>query len=170
MHQQCSKSATRGSTSRNGRHDRNLSGRLHVAHPAAGRAAQSLDDLGRRRRWLPAACAAHHDSAVRDRHAGRDVWATRQSHLLDRDDRSPTFDEPARRRRSAAHALQQYARCAILGAAQIAFVVHAPVVGWVFAGLAALAAAVALAGFCFGCFLFYQFKLNRARLFCSTTR
>ena len=37
----------------------------------------------------------------------------------------------------------------------------------IFAGLAALAAAVALAGFCFGCFLFYQFKLNRARLFGS---
>jgi len=58
----------------------------------------------------------------------------------------------------------------ILGAAQMAFVLHAPVAGWVFAGLAALAAAVALAGFCFGCFLFYQFKLNRARLFGSFSR
>jgi hypothetical protein len=58
----------------------------------------------------------------------------------------------------------------ILGAAQLAFVLHAPVAGWVFAGLAALAAAVALAGFCFGCFLFYQFKLNRARLFGSLLR
>ncbi|MGD0473932.1 MAG: DUF4395 domain-containing protein [Candidatus Velthaea sp.] len=56
----------------------------------------------------------------------------------------------------------------ILGLAQVAFVLHAPLVGWIFAGLAALAAAVALAGFCFGCFLFYQFKLNRARLFGST--
>ena len=53
----------------------------------------------------------------------------------------------------------------ILGVAQLAFVLHAPLVGWIFAGLAALAAAIALAGFCFGCFLFYQFKLNRARLF-----
>jgi hypothetical protein len=53
----------------------------------------------------------------------------------------------------------------ILGAAQIAFALQAPIVGWVFAGIAALAAAVALAGFCFGCFLFYQFKLNRSRLF-----
>jgi hypothetical protein len=53
----------------------------------------------------------------------------------------------------------------ILGAAQIAFAVHAPIVAWAFAGIAALAAAVALAGFCFGCFLFYQFKLNRSRLF-----
>jgi hypothetical protein len=58
----------------------------------------------------------------------------------------------------------------ILGAAQVAFVLHAPIAGWVFAGLAALAAAVALAGFCFGCFLFYQFKLNRARLFRSNTQ
>jgi hypothetical protein len=53
----------------------------------------------------------------------------------------------------------------VLGAAQIAFAAHAPVVAWVFAGIAALAAAVALAGFCFGCFLFYQFKLNRSRIF-----
>jgi hypothetical protein len=54
----------------------------------------------------------------------------------------------------------------ILGAAQLAFALHAPLVAWIFA---ALAAAIALAGFCFGCFLFYQFKLNRARLFGSTT-
>jgi hypothetical protein len=52
----------------------------------------------------------------------------------------------------------------ILGAAQIAFAAHAPIVAWIFAGIAALAAAVALAGFCFGCFLFYQFKLNAWRL------
>ena len=52
----------------------------------------------------------------------------------------------------------------ILGAAQIAFVAHAPIIAWAFAGLAALAAAIALAGFCFGCFLFYQFKLNRSRI------
>lgn len=52
-----------------------------------------------------------------------------------------------------------------LGIAQIAFALHAPLVGWIFAGFTALAAAVALAGFCFGCFLFYQFKLNRYRLF-----
>ena len=37
-------------------------------------------------------------------------------------------------------------------------------------GLAALAAAIALAGFCFGCFLFYQFKLKRARLFGTPMR
>jgi hypothetical protein len=52
-----------------------------------------------------------------------------------------------------------------LGTAQLAFVLHAPRVAWPVAGLAALAAAIALAGFCFGCFLFYHFKLNQARLF-----
>jgi hypothetical protein len=52
-----------------------------------------------------------------------------------------------------------------LGLAQLGFFFHTPVVGWILAGFTALAAAVALAGFCFGCFLFYQFKLNRARLF-----
>jgi hypothetical protein len=56
-----------------------------------------------------------------------------------------------------------------LGAAQIAYVLHAPLVGWICTAFVALAAAVALAGFCVGCFLFYQFKLNRARLFGSTS-
>lgn len=51
----------------------------------------------------------------------------------------------------------------MLGCAQIAFLLRAPVAGWVFAGLCALAAAVALAGFCVGCFLFYQLKLNLRR-------
>jgi len=32
-----------------------------------------------------------------------------------------------------------------------------------------LDAAIALAGFCVGCFLFYQFKLNRSRIFGSPT-
>lgn len=54
-----------------------------------------------------------------------------------------------------------------LGVAQLAFALHAPLVGWIFAGFTALAAVVALAGFCFGCYLFYQFKLNRSRLFGS---
>lgn len=51
----------------------------------------------------------------------------------------------------------------MLGLAQIAFLLRAPVVGWVLAGACALAAAVALAGFCVGCFLFYQLKLNLRR-------
>jgi hypothetical protein len=57
-----------------------------------------------------------------------------------------------------------------LGIAQLAFVLHASLVAWIVAGLAAFAAAVALAGICFGCFLFYHFKLNHARLFGFGTR
>jgi len=53
----------------------------------------------------------------------------------------------------------------MLAIAQLGFLAGLPLVGWAFAGLTALAAAVALAGFCAGCFLFYQFKLNRSRLF-----
>lgn len=53
----------------------------------------------------------------------------------------------------------------LLGLAQLAFVLGAPVVGWVVAGMVAVAASIALAGFCVGCFLFYQFKLQRVRLF-----
>ena len=52
----------------------------------------------------------------------------------------------------------------LLGAAQIAFISGAPLVGWIFSGVVAVAAAVALGGFCFGCFLFYQFNLQRFRL------
>jgi hypothetical protein len=53
---------------------------------------------------------------------------------------------------------------ALLGLAQVAFLLGAPLVGWVLAGLVAVAAAVALAGFCVGCFIYYQFKLNRYRV------
>ncbi len=53
----------------------------------------------------------------------------------------------------------------LLGGAQIAFLLHAPLAGWILSGTVAVAAAVALAGFCFGCFLFYQFNLQRFRLF-----
>ncbi len=54
-----------------------------------------------------------------------------------------------------------------LGFAQIAFAVSQPVLGWIFAGMVALASGVALSGFCVGCFLYYQFKLQRYRLFKS---
>ena len=54
---------------------------------------------------------------------------------------------------------------ALLGGAQIAFVLKLPVLGWGLALTVAVAAGVALAGFCLGCFLYYQFKLNRRRLF-----
>jgi len=49
----------------------------------------------------------------------------------------------------------------MLGGSQLAFLLGAPLVGWAFAILTAVAAAVALAGFCFGCFLYYQFKSRR---------
>jgi len=53
----------------------------------------------------------------------------------------------------------------LLGGAQIAFLLGAPLAGWILSGTVAVAATVALAGFCFGCFLFYQFNLQRFRLF-----
>ncbi|HEY0603478.1 MAG TPA: DUF4395 domain-containing protein [Herpetosiphonaceae bacterium] len=53
----------------------------------------------------------------------------------------------------------------LLGAAQIAFLAGLPTLGWAFALMVGIAAGVALAGFCFGCFLYYQFKLHRYRIF-----
>ncbi len=52
----------------------------------------------------------------------------------------------------------------MLALAQVAFARGVPVVGWVLCGLLVTAASVALAGFCLGCYLFYQFKLHRYRL------
>jgi hypothetical protein len=52
----------------------------------------------------------------------------------------------------------------LLGLAQVAFALGLPVAGWVLAGMVAVAAGVALAGFCLGCYLYYQFKLYRYRL------
>lgn len=49
--------------------------------------------------------------------------------------------------------------------AQIAFLAHAPLAGWILASFAALAAALALAGFCVGCYLYVRFKIERYRLF-----
>ena len=53
----------------------------------------------------------------------------------------------------------------LLGGAQIAFLAGAPLAGWILSGVVAVAATVALLGFCFGCFLFYQFNLQRFKLF-----
>lgn len=39
------------------------------------------------------------------------------------------------------------------------FAFDAPTLGWLLAGMVAVASAVALAGFCFGCFIFYRFRL-----------
>ena len=52
----------------------------------------------------------------------------------------------------------------LLGSAQVAFLVGKTSTGWVLSGIVATAAAIALCGFCFGCFLYYQFRLNRYRL------
>jgi hypothetical protein len=53
----------------------------------------------------------------------------------------------------------------LLGLAQAAFLLGAPAAGWALSLMVAVAASVALAGFCVGCFLYYQFKLQRFRLF-----
>ena len=53
----------------------------------------------------------------------------------------------------------------LLGGAQIAFLAGVPLTGWILSGVVAVAATVALSGFCFGCFLFYQFNLQRFKLF-----
>ena len=54
---------------------------------------------------------------------------------------------------------------ALLGLAQLAFLAGSPALGWACALLVAMAAGVALAGFCLGCFVYYQFRLQRYRLF-----
>ncbi len=55
----------------------------------------------------------------------------------------------------------------LLGLAQIAFLLDASWVAWSLTVMVIAAAALALAGFCVGCLLFYQFKLARFRLFGS---
>jgi hypothetical protein len=53
----------------------------------------------------------------------------------------------------------------LLGGAQLAFITGAAAAGWVLSAVVAVASAVALGGFCFGCFLYYQFNLQRFKLF-----
>jgi uncharacterized membrane protein len=53
----------------------------------------------------------------------------------------------------------------LLGGAQIAFLLGAPLAAWILSGAVAIAATIALSGFCFGCFLYYQFNLQRFKLF-----
>ena len=55
----------------------------------------------------------------------------------------------------------------LLGGAQLAFLLNLPLAGWLLSSMVAIAAGVALAGFCVGCFLYFQFKINRYRLFGS---
>jgi hypothetical protein len=58
----------------------------------------------------------------------------------------------------------------MLSAAQLAFILGAAWLGWVFSVAVAFAALVALCGFCVGCFLYFQFRINRSRLFRSGAR
>ncbi len=53
----------------------------------------------------------------------------------------------------------------LLGLAQLAFLAGIGVLGWLFSIMVALAAAVALAGFCLGCYLFFHFRMFRFRIF-----
>ena len=53
----------------------------------------------------------------------------------------------------------------LLGVAQIFFLFGQSIMGWVFACMVMLASGVALLGFCVGCFLYYQFKIQRYRIF-----
>ncbi|MEO5952719.1 MAG: DUF4395 domain-containing protein [Chloroflexia bacterium] len=52
----------------------------------------------------------------------------------------------------------------LLGLAQVSFLAGLNILGYALALVLATAAGVALAGFCFGCFLFLRFKLYRYRL------
>lgn len=53
----------------------------------------------------------------------------------------------------------------MLGSATVAFLLNASTIGWILSFGVAAAALVALLGFCVGCFLYYQFRLQRTRLF-----
>lgn len=53
----------------------------------------------------------------------------------------------------------------LLGLAQIFFLFNQPVIGWIFASMVMVASGVALLGFCVGCYLYYQFKIQRYKIF-----
>ena len=53
----------------------------------------------------------------------------------------------------------------LLGLAQVAFLAGASWLGWLLSLMVALAAGVALAGFCVGCFLFFRYRMFRYRIF-----
>jgi hypothetical protein len=81
------------------------------------------------------------------------------SHLLARQNEGALVENPQLMRFNNAIA------AILLGAAQLAFLLGAPSTGWILAGMVGIAAGVALGGFCFGCFLYYQFNLQRYRFF-----
>lgn len=51
----------------------------------------------------------------------------------------------------------------LIGFSQISFLAGQFILGWIFATMVMLASGVALLGFCVGCFLYYQFKIQRYR-------
>ena len=53
----------------------------------------------------------------------------------------------------------------LFGIAAIFFALGIPIIGWIFALMVAAASGIALAGFCVGCYLYYQFNLQRYRIF-----
>ena len=53
----------------------------------------------------------------------------------------------------------------LLGIAQIFFLFNQTFIGWVFASMVMSASGAALFGYCVGCFLYYQFKIQRYKIF-----
>ena len=53
----------------------------------------------------------------------------------------------------------------LLGGAQLSFLFGLEVVGWALSLAVAIAAGIALAGFCLGCSLYFRYRINRYRLF-----
>jgi hypothetical protein len=51
----------------------------------------------------------------------------------------------------------------LFGSALVAFGLGYPLAGWVLSAMVLLAAAIALAGFCIGCFLFYRLRMMQFR-------
>jgi hypothetical protein len=81
------------------------------------------------------------------------------SRILEKQNRDAATDDPRLVRFNNSIAML------LLGFAQIAFLLGAPLAGWILAGMLGIATAVALCGFCLGCFLFYQFNIQRYKLF-----
>lgn len=98
---------------------------------------------------LPAAVWGQRASVVY--HAGRRLFAGRIATAEREDRRLQRFNNAI--------------ATTLLGAAQVAFLAGYPALGWGLVLAVVAAASIALAGFCVGCFLYYQFKLNRYRLF-----
>ena len=53
----------------------------------------------------------------------------------------------------------------LLGLSHIFYLFNQLIIAWIFASLVMIASGVALLGFCVGCFLYYQFKIQRYKIF-----